>query len=301
MVRPLSNTRTMVPSIEGTGGGPEFSLDVRTRETEPSTEEAGEGSRLPLEIILMILEELSYDEIFLFEGQLLEEVMLNKLNHNHRLEGRHLYTVAEHPGILHRVTRLNIHCVEEKHNDILENILAQCPNFRFMTLKLGKRSRLQHLLNYHHILQLSTKLTVYIFEEESIPSLEHICRRCPLLDLELRVVKFSMRLKKFQQILSQLKRLKVSCNGVEDLLPDPTYESSPIRVKLSIECLQILLGHPEIFDSLARLSMTCKTDEDISKLNEICAKFPTILKSRFQVKKGLHGKHSKIVLTYSCV
>lgn len=128
------------------------------------------GPRLPFELIVMILENLTFEKIFSFDdGEVMLETILAKLNHGDFLEVRFLKLLSEHPQIFSRLTRMNVNQIGEgywrteeiegEHGlRLLEGVLKQCPNITYLALAITTGACHTMIEAHPYLLRRLTKL-----------------------------------------------------------------------------------------------------------------------------------------------
>lgn len=109
----------------------------------------------------MILERLSYDEVFSLDGLIFQETLVAKLNDGYPIEGKHLQSLREHPQLLLRLSKMSAHHINEDELGTLANILERCPNVRSLALKLANYCVLTSLEKNPQLLQRMTVLCMY--------------------------------------------------------------------------------------------------------------------------------------------
>lgn len=238
----------------------------------------------------MILELLSYDEIFLLPENMFAETFVAKLNHGHRLQSKHLRFLAkhQHPDIFRRLSRLNVHCAKKEDMILLEYVLERCPNFKFLILELQKEKSVKHLLKYPCILKGLTELDVSLFRETLIHPLDDICRKCPRLKLTLNLLRLWRGFNNHPHIFERTGKLKITYVGISDYpLLNAICKRHPITLRLWIDCFRKLAQYPGILQRVTELKTGLSTDEDIQKLNEVCRAFPKVSKLKIMIKNGV--------------
>lgn len=262
---------------------PSNNIDMPTTNTAPTSKLQGSGPKmpggvkLPLEIILMVFDHLSLEEVFLLlDVGAMRETLVAKLNKGHPLYSDQLEDLSQHREVYGRLTKLNVNCVTNKDIILLENICRWCPNLQDLTLHTVQECLLQ-LKNYYQILTRLTELTVTIYEEDGVYSLEEVCQRYPELSLKLNKFKAIGPLEFCSQILERLTNLEVFYPTMEDLSSLRGICSRyPIKIEIILDrsLLQPLARSPDILTRLTSLTVGGPRAEDLVSLATICNRHP---------------------------
>lgn len=295
----------------------------------PNTTVAVRGPKLPFDLIVMILECLSFDKVFSFDdGDVLRETLVAKLNHGDPFDGGFMKSLSEHPQMFSRIARMNVCDIcQEDELRLLEGILEQCPNFKSLALGLHSSSCLTMIKEDSPVLQRLTRLDLHFVDEEEdyisataiceqspnleylgllslcdtslrhlnnhlpnlrrlakmdvtlyddevenhVSLLEEICGKCPTLVLQVETPFIWANIQHCHQIMRRLGQLKVSDAGMNDFpLLNTICDRYPIALKLETnECLPIILKYPAMLRRLVELNLHFDTkEEDLVRLDD---------------------------------
>lgn len=253
------------------------------------------GPKLPFDLIVMILENLSYDKVFTFDdGEVLHQTLLAKLNHGHSLDESFLQSLSKYPQIYSRLARMDVSYVDSEDRwGVLKGILEQCPNLRSLDLKLSVAPDLSVFEECPQILQRLRKLDVCrANREEDLILIRTTCERSPNLGY-LRLSHFAPSgLKILRNVLPNLGRLAEIVVNLEDKKKiDDEQEKEYVSLleelcdRCSHSTLEIMTGSSwrkirhshQILRRLKKLRLHNVEMDNFLLLDSICARYTIFL------------------------
>lgn len=251
----------------------------------PSTTITVRGPRLPLELIVLILESLPFEQVFsLGVGDVLQETLVAKLNHGDPLEGRLLQSLNEHPQILSRLAKMSIYYAEEDDElPLLAEILEQCPNLKSLALMLTTMQCSAMFETYPRMLHRLTRLRLpNVTEEKDFNMASAICKQCPNLEsiaLRLRTSGIA-KLKNHLPAIWRFAQIEVVLfheGGVpllEEICSD--YPNLPLKMETAQPWANVQNSH-QILRRLNKLYISDAGINDLPVLDSICNQYPIVL------------------------
>lgn len=239
----------------------------------------------------MILERLSFDDVFCLEGGVLRETLVAKVNDCYPLKGKHLRPLSKHPQVLSRLSKMSVHHVAEYQLPILGELLKQCPNFRSLTLKIAGQQCLTPLVKYKNLMLHMTKLHLDCYGGDSEWLLfKLVCKQCPNLEYAALGIS-SHPLAELRYHLSgawPLAKLKVTLYHEESLvwLEEICRNCSNLDLELraSEVCVR-LLRSKQTLRRLKILHISNAGNSNYHSINRICERYEISLE--LETREGL--------------
>lgn len=240
----------------------------------------GRAPQLPFDVILMILQRLSFDKVFSLNGDVLREALVAKLNNGYLMDGKHLKPLSEHPQIFSRLSRMSVRPNSEREMKLLGEILEQCSNLKSLALELEIYRYVPTLERHRQVLQQITKLCLdCITSKETCAVSRSFCEQCPNLDyLALNLSCHNLR-KLNEELLETWPLAKLSVHLFHEhnipLLEEICDKCSNLELEIkSIECWQELQNNHKLLRRLKNLRVYFGRTDDFPLLSSICERYP---------------------------
>lgn len=245
------------------------------------------GLKLPVELIVTILENLSFEKLFTFDDvDIFQEALVAKLNHRHPLKGKFLASLIKRFQIFPRLVRMDVRRTNEHEMRSLAEILEQCPNFKSLALKVERGHCSTMVKIGPQLLQRLTKLDMnFIESEEDYIIATDICRQCPHLEyLALSLCDSTLgKLKTHLSNIWRLTKVRVFFWSEESfpLLEEicGKYPNLTLKIETDVFWWSIQNRH-KILRRLEKMDVFDANVDDFPLLNSICDRYPVALTLR---------------------